>query len=120
MALDDTTVGNFLAAQHEAARGRPVTYTRGANSVPLTVTLGRTGAEVRDADGRQRTEWADRDYLFRAASLILGGVLTVPQKGDQITDGTEVYEVQPAAGEKQQRKSDLAGVRLRVHTKRIA
>jgi hypothetical protein len=110
----------WLAGIHKQYAATPITYTRGANSVALTAVLGKTDSQLADGQGRQRNEWADRDYLIVAAELILGGAPTTPQKGDHITDGVQVREVVPADNEPHARDSDQFGVRVRVHTKRVA
>jgi len=115
----------WLADQQALHQSRVVTYTRGANSVALTVTLARTQSTQLDGDGRLRTTYTGRAYLIRPAELILGGSLTTPQKGDRIADvndagAAETYEVQPPGTGQPAFEPDAYSKRLRVHTKRVA
>lgn len=114
----------WLAGQLKASAGRTVTYCRGAGTVSLTATVGRTLMRLADGQGGTFVEWTDRDYLFPAADLILSGSLTEPARGDQIRDTDEagnvvVYEVLAPGGEPPWRYSDPQGVMLRVHTKLV-
>ena len=111
----------WLADQQKAYAGTSITYTRGAFSVTLTATVGKTDTRLGDLTaGRVRTEWADKDYLIHAADLILNAAAITPAAGDQITEGSEVREVVPMDAEPHSRASDPYSIRLRIHTKRIA
>src|SRR5262245_36890457 len=110
-------------AQHEAATGKPVNYVRTiagvATTVNLTASIGRTVYKLEDRRAA-RLDFGTRDYLIRAAALVLGGNLTVPRVGDRIVDGSDTFEVQSPNDEPCFRPSDQFGIRLRVHTKKIA
>ena len=101
---------------------RPVTYQRGAASVALSATVGRSVFQVVTADGVVETV-ERRDYLIRAVDLVLGGTLTTPAVGDRIRETiggkVEVYEVMGAGSEKHFRKSDPDGLTLRIHTAHV-
>lgn len=114
---------DFLEHQRHAHLSRPVTYARGAESVGLNATVGRTVFEQADEFGIvQRTE--SRDYLLRAQDLVLAGSLTEPRVGDRISetaDGTLwTYEVMAIGGEPHYRFSDPERRTLRVHTRLIS
>ena len=101
---------------------KTVTYSRGAASVEVAATVGRTvfrtvedyGVEVREVS---------RDYLITAADLILAEVVVRPVAGDQIEEvggeTTYTYEVMSFAGEPEWRWSDPHYDTLRVHTKLV-
>lgn len=103
-----------------------VVYQRGAESVELAATVGRTVFEQADEYGIvQRTE--SRDFLVRTSDLVIGGAAVLPRPGDRIreTAGGQsfVYEVlsQNQRGERPPwRYSDPQRRTLRIHTKLVA
>lgn len=117
----------WLANQLQEHVGRSVTYTRGAASVTLTVTLGRKLLKVGDDLGGLRMVMTDRDYIIVAADLVLSGSLTTPAKGDTITDAgdpdgvSRTWEVlSPGGDEAPWNWSDPYRILIRVHTKQVA
>ena len=97
-------------------------YLRGAQSVALNATVGRSMFQVVTADGLVE-QVERRDYLVRAADLVLGGAQVEPQVGDRIREtvggNVQVYEVMGAGQEKYFRKSDPDGLTLRIHTAHV-
>jgi len=113
----------WLEGQRTKHLARPVLYERGAASVEVQATVGRTLFEVTDDYGVvQRTE--SRDFLILAADLTLGGAAVLPERGDRVRetqDGrTYVYEVMAPGKEPPWRFSDAYRRTLRVHTKQVA
>lgn len=110
----------IAAAQRAQAHvlGGPIVYARGEASVEISATFGRSEFVV-ESSGSVRTEHTDRDFLFLAAALILGGAVTTPRKGDRITVGSEVFEALPVDGQQCFRPSDSQGLRIRVFTKKV-
>lgn len=109
----------WLAGQLTAYASRNVLYSRkGAGTQTMAATVGQTPFRVEDQN-HSRVEWSDRDYLIDAALFAQGPNFGTPQKGDQIADGAEVYEVTPYNMEPHFRKADPFGVKLRIHTKRV-
>jgi hypothetical protein len=112
----------WLEGMRHKHASRPVTYQRGSQSVALNATVGRSVFQVVAADGLVE-QVERRDYLVRAANLVLGGAATEPQVGDRIREtvgGTvQVYEVMGAGQEKHVRKSDPDGLTLRIHTAHV-
>ena len=118
-----------MRARHMA---RSVTYCRGEQSVGVQATLGRTVFETADAYGVvEQSE--SRDFLILAADLILGGAVTLPERGDrireaQVSEGdspgrdgkTFVYEVMAPGKEPHYRFSDVYRRTLRIHTRQVA
>jgi hypothetical protein len=117
------TGSDWLADQLKAHAGRPVVYQRGTQQVTVSATVGRTLLKLDDGYGGVQMEWTDRDFLIQAADLVLGGVPTLPQRGDQIreTQGgkTFVYEVMAPGQEPEWRWSDGFRKVLRIHTKQV-
>jgi len=119
------TGSTWLEDQRHQHMTRPVTYLRGADSVQLQATVGKTVFDQQDQFGViQRTE--SRDYLVRAADLVfVAGEQALPQVGDRIREpsgtGALVYEVMaPGASggsEPPFRYSDPERITLRIHTK---
>jgi len=114
------------AAQRASSRvhGGQIIYERGAETVWITATFGRSEFQVEAAD-TVRIEHTDRDFIFPAEALILGGRLAAPQQGDRITvveqehgDG-QLFEVLPADGKQCFRQCDPTGHLIRVYTKRV-
>jgi hypothetical protein len=106
----------WLEAQRTKHCTRDVTYVRGADSVVVQATIGRT--EFQADDGQTvRIDFTERDYLMRAADLVLAGDAVAPQPGDQVRetqDGqTLVFEVIDW------RYSDPYRQTLRLHTKQV-
>ena len=108
----------FEGVRHEHLT-REVRYGRGLLSVTLSATVGRSSFPVVSASGVLE-EVERRDYLVRAADLMLGGVQVEPLAGDRIIETVagreEAYEVMGAGGEKCFRRSDGDGLTLRIHT----
>ena len=116
------TGSQWLGDQLLAHAATEVLYVRGLEQVLVRATIGKTEYEIEDAAGavvRVQT----RDYLIKAADLILGGSPALPQPGDRIheTDGdvTFVYEVLSPGTEPCWRYSDPHRQLLRVHTKQV-
>lgn len=113
----------FLDDRRHTHLTRTVTYQRGADSVEVAATLGRTVFEQADDSGFIR-KVESRDFLVRRTDLVLAGTETLPKAGDRIreTDGalTQVYEVMAPGGEPPFRFSDPYRKVLRIHTKHVA
>lgn len=102
---------------------RPVVYQRGAQSVEVQATVGRTVFEAADAYGVvERTE--SRDFLILTADLVLDGQVVLPERGDRIRETQDgkvyVYEVMAPGKEPCYRFSDVYRQTLRIHTKQVA
>jgi len=99
-----------------------VYYRRGLQQVPVTATIGKTIFETTNEFGIvERIE--SRDFLIRVSDLIVGGNLTLPERGDRIAEmsGTQtlIYEVLAPGREPAWRYSDAFRTLLRIHTKFI-
>ena len=113
----------WLDDQRHAHMTRTVVYQRGADAVEIAATIGRTEFEQVDEFGAvQRLQ--SRDFLVRAADLVLAGAPTLPKAGDRIRETvgaqTFVYEVMAPGNEPPWRYSDPYRKALRVHTKHVA
>ena len=115
---------DWLADQLHEHIATEVTYRRGADETIIRATIGRTLLKLDDGYGGVRMVWTDRDYLIRAADLVLGGNPVQPQRGDQIREvvgtTTLVYEVLTPGDEPPWRWADPHRQMFRIHTKHVA
>lgn len=116
------TSSQWLEGQREKHMTRSVIYKRAAHTVELPATIGRTVFALDDGAGAiLRVE--SRDYLIRAAHLVLNAVTELPKRGDQIhelQDGVIfIYEVMGPGDEPHFRYSDPHRRTLRIHTKQV-
>ncbi len=117
----------WLDGQRHAHLTQPVLYVRdeesASHTVELQATIGRTEFEQVDELGMVR-KLQSRDFLIRAADLVLDGALTLPRAGDRIRETvgaqTFVYEAMAPGAEPPWRYSDPYRRALRVHTKHVA
>jgi len=114
----------MLSSTLPTAAGGEVIYQRGDDRVWINATWGRTEFQIEDSDG-VRIEHSDRDFIFAATALILGGTLATPQRGDRVTivreehGDQQVFEVLAPGGSQVYRTCDPEGHVLRVHSKRM-
>lgn len=113
----------WLEAQRTRFASGTIVYRRGAATVQVAATIGRTLFEIDNGYGAvERTE--SRDYLLQAADLVLDGLVVLPQRGDQVRETvgqqTFVYEVLAPGKEPAWRYSDPYRQTLRIHTKHVA
>ena len=113
----------WLAEQQAEHVSREVIYTRGAYSATVPATVGATPFRVDDiGNGTTKLVRSERDYLIRAALLVLNGVPVTPKRGDRITDSVDgkVYECQPVVdGEPAWRNADPMGEMYRIHCTKV-
>jgi len=113
----------WLEGQRHLHLSHDVTYVRGAGSVTLAATIGRSVFEQVDSSGvLQRVE--ARDFLVRAQDLVIASAEITPARGDKIQETIDgvvyTYEVLPFGGEPLWRWSDEAKITRRIHTKLIS
>ena len=117
----------WLAGQLAQSVSVPVTYIRGALTCPLAATLGYSLLKVKSPGNAVAVHIVrtDADWIFQAATLILGGVTVLPVRMDVIQrlwpDGvTRQYQVLPyGADEPEYRFVDPERTMIRLHTKYI-
>ena len=92
----------WLDGQRHTNLTQLVSYQRGADSVELAATIGRTEFEQADEYGVLHRIEA-RDYIIRTADLLLAGETVLPKAGDQICEteqaAVHVYEVMAPGNE---------------------
>ena len=113
---------DWLEEKRTQHASRFIAYVRGAQSVELSATVGRTTFEVDDGYG-VLVRHESRDFLLLAADLVLDAGQTLPQRGDRIREmqGPQVvvYEVTAPGSEPCWRYSDPYRKTLRIHTKEV-
>ena len=114
---------DWLQAKRTQYASRVVTYARGAQSVELSATIGKTTFEVDDGYG-VLVRHESRDFLILTADLVLDAEQVLPQRGDRIRETQNgqifVYEVSAPGKEPCWRYSDPYRKALRIHSKEIA
>lgn len=106
--------------------GVTVTYSRRLSSGTthtVTITRARHGRTLFAGLSEQAVavQWGERDYLIEVADLVLNGSATTPQRGDRITEGSDVWELaSPQTEEACWRYSDQGRTAFRCHVKRVS
>ena len=109
---------DWLERQRHQHLTTAVWFERDGRRIGLQATVGRTRFESADEYGRVlRTE--SRDFLVRAADLVVDGAAVLPRPGDLIIESDRRYEVMSPAGEPEWRWSDVNQTPLRIHTRQI-
>ncbi len=110
--LDDA-VGDMVTDLLTEA-GRSVTYYRsGVSQGTVTMSRQRQPSQYLDNGQGGIVEVVPIDFVCLTADLPV-----TPQRGDQITVGSDRYEVMPTIGEKVFRR--LSDQMTRIHTKQVA
>lgn len=112
------TASHWLEEKRTQHLTRTVTYQRGADTVDLPASMGRTTFEVDDGYGLLQ-KFESRDFLILANDLVLNGSHVLPQRGDRIVENGFTYEVLAPGKEPVFRYSDPYRKTFRIHTKQI-
>jgi hypothetical protein len=108
---------DFLADKLKAHASETIIYKRGADSISICASFGKTNYQIEDDSGF-KIGGHITDFLFEAADLIIDGLLTVPKAGDRIEVDGKVYEAL-FLGDGCWRCSDPFGKIIRLHTKEV-
>ena len=113
----------FLGRMRVAHLSRTVTYQRGADSVDVAATVGKTQFEIDSGYGVVET-FQSRDFLIAATDLVLGGEQVEPRQGDRVRETigetVHVHEVMAPGKAPCWRWSDPYRTTLRIHTKEVS
>ncbi len=111
-----------LNTVRKAHMATSVVYSRVANSVTVSATLGNTSYETSDVNGIT-VQTKMLDFIVATVDLVLAAAQVLPESGDEIRlvqgSDTLVFEVLPIGDTKHYRMSDPHGVMLRIHAKQI-
>lgn len=103
----------------QAVHGVNVTISRGASSTAISKAVpGRSQHDV-TSNGQIVEQVKSRDYLIPVSDYKFGGVVTLPQRGDRITEDGKIYAVLAMGTEAQWRYTDQTQLILRIHTKEM-
>lgn len=97
-----------------------VCLTRGVQSTEEFTA--RRGDRTHEAIGQEfglEVKITMRDFLLPVASVAIDGETIEPRTGDRITEGDEVFEIQPPDERKPSVELQAGGYDWLVHTKRI-
>ena len=113
----------YLGEELKSHESETVVYRRGARVVTggIAATIGETRYETSDQVAIIGID--SRDFIFQAADLVINGVQTTPQPGDQIdrtiNDETQTYEVMSPEGVQCFSFCDRDETRIRAHTNKV-
>ena len=113
---------SFLNAQRTAHMSESVIYERGGFApINIQATIGRSETESIDNNGLV-VRSKSRDFIVTCTDLVIDGALTVPIRGDLITEtdddgAAHVYTVLSDNGDGVYQFSDDYRNALRIHTK---
>lgn len=108
---------DFLADKLKAHASETVVYKRGADSISICASFGKTDYQIEDESGL-KIGGAVIDFLFAAEDLVIKGSQTTPQAGDQIQTDSAVYEAM-FLPDGYWRYSDPYRTMIRLHAKEI-
>lgn len=108
----------WLGERLQDSAGRAVTYTRGQQSVSITVTPSEHLYEVTDQDGFA-TEVLSYDWTITASDLVLNSETIQPAAGDKITLGSDVFVVTTMGSQPCFERLDANAILYLVHSKRV-
>lgn len=112
---------DWLAAGHKRDCPLSATYTRGATTITLTISPGRT-IFASNRQGGARIEFGEIDFLIDVADLVIGSA-TAPAEGDRLAVTIRgivyAFEIMPVSGEPAWRYSDQYRTRFRIHCKEV-
>lgn len=113
-AFSDTIAAGFAAVRGIAGVG--ITYARGADTVAVTATPGRSELETITGDGTTLLV-RSHDWTVAASALVIDGTAITPKRDDKvrrvIDSITHVYAVTTPPYS----PADHDGTHIRVHTK---
>lgn len=100
-----------------------ITYEQAGQQVTLSAVFGRTMLKLADEVTGFRIVWTDRDFIVRAADLVLNGVAVLPARGDRIAEVSNgvawTFDVLAPGDEPHWRWSDPERTMLRIHGKLV-
>ena len=119
-SLFESTFKTRVVPAAERAFGVSIRYQRGVNlSSAFTC---RRADRVYTAIGAEygiEIKITMRDFVLPVASVVIDGDTLEPRTGDRITEGDEVFEIQPIDQNKPSVELQSGGYEWLVHTKKV-
>ena len=110
------TGSDFMTEKIKAFASTAITYHRGADTVSLLATLGKSRFDEVGASG-VLVSFFTNDFIIPTADLKISGVEILPERGDYITcDGLKFYVTSGEGKDSLYRYQDGYMTRLRIHT----
>lgn len=109
---------DWLKGKREDHLSESVSYDHSGEVITIPATRGSTGYEVVDESG-MASEARAVDFIVSADDLVFSTVVILPELGDKITVGTDIFEVMGLGAGGHYRSSDPFGKMLRIHTKHV-
>lgn len=100
--------------------GVDVTFTRGVNT--SDEFTARRSDRIHKAIGAEygiEIRITMRDFTLPVASVVINGSAVEPRTGDRITEGSEIFEIQPPDEKTPSVELQAGGYEWLVHTKRV-
>lgn len=115
----DSALEIYGAPMLDQSFGVSVVLRRGdSDSAAFTATWSKQEYRIEDEAGIGNSI-ESRDYVFKASLAVVDGVTIEPRDGDQIVEGSAIYELMKM-GERKAAELLPGGYRYLVHTKRVA
>lgn len=116
----ETTFQQRVIAAAERAFGVTVTLSRGVLT-SLSFTARRNDVRHSSLGGEYGIEIKVlmRDFILPVGSLVLDGDTIEPRTGDRITEGEEIFVIQPPDESSPSVELQAGGFEYLVHTKRV-
>jgi len=119
-SLFESTFQTRVIPAAERAFGVSIQFQRGVNlSAEFTARRADREYIAIGAEYGIEIKITMRDFLFPVASVVVDGDTLEPRTGDRITEGTEVFEVQPIDANKPSVELQAGGYEWLVHTKKV-
>lgn len=117
--FESTFQGRVIPAA-ERAFGVTVTFARGVlTSEEFTARRNDRMHNAIGAEYGLEIRITMRDYILPAASVVVDGDEIEPRTGDRITEGDEIFEIQPPDANTPSVELQAGGYEWIVHTKRV-
>lgn len=115
--------GGFLGAAMKDAAPIEIVYSRGADSADITASYAQQ-VWASQLEGKGRVEFAEISFWFEAVDLVLGGVRSLPTRGDRIAAtlaGTAMaFELMIPQTREPSWFANRQRTRIKVNCKRVA
>lgn len=110
------TIAGALETVRQVA-GADILYRRENTVLKLRATVGQTSIKVTSASEGVEVRQKWRDFLIDVELLLIDGERSLPKRGDEITDGADVFLAANIPGGNLY-EVEAQGLQFRIHAKR--